>query len=80
MMGSNQNDAAWTCICDHNIIQHGQGKNDAVNCGECDCPDFCTEKMATEVTQSIYEWALEDGEPWATTAHNYRRYRQGEKG
>lgn len=67
------NDPNWTCICEHDIHQHAQVENDAVACLECSCTDFCTEADADEVTDAIYEWALEDGETWATTAYEYRQ-------
>lgn len=68
----------WTCICEHDILKHPQTELDDVACTLCDCPDFCTAKEADEVTDAIYEWALEDGERWAGTAHEYRRRRMGQ--
>lgn len=66
------------CICSHNIGQHDQiPPHDAVACTLCDCPDFCTEEEADEINHMIYEWALENGEVWAGTAHEYRRRRLG---
>lgn len=70
------------CICDHGLGEHSQvpPHGDDVACTQCDCPDFCTSEDADEVTTAIYEWALEDGERWAGTAHEYRRRRLGAKG
>lgn len=67
------NDPNWTCVCDHTIHQHAQVEDDAVACQVCPCTDFCSEADADMVTNTIYEWALEDGEPWAATAHAYRQ-------
>lgn len=75
------NDSIWTCICDHLVDHHTQSPpHDDLPCTLCDCPDFCKTEDADEVTDIIYEWALEDGERWAGTAHEYRRRRLQRKG
>lgn len=66
------------CICDHGLGEHSQ----VPHCVQATSSwgDFCTSEDADEVTTAIYEWALEDGERWAGTAHEYRRRRLGAKG
>lgn len=66
------------CVCGDDLTEHTQtSPHDDVACTVCDCPDFCTAEAADEVTQAVYEWALETGERWAGTAHEYRRRRLG---
>lgn len=84
-MTSHSTDSAnphWTCICDHSIDDHTQDEHDDTPCRICgpdDCPDFCSESDADEISDVIYEWALADGEHWATTVHEYRAHRLSRK-